>query len=541
MREPDVQVDDALLRENIEELFEHAPAGYLATVPDGRIVQVNQTFVDWTGHSRQSLLFGTRFQDLLTVPGKIFHDTHFAPLMQMQGFVSEVAFDVECEARDPLPVLVNAKRNRDATLNLITVFDATDRRRYERELLLARRKAEQAADAERAARELAERASRSKDDFLALLSHELRTPLNAILGWTQILQEDAVTEDLREGLSVIERNTRVQVQLVDDLLDMGRILSGKMRLDVQRVNLAEVVSASIDTARPAADAKKIRIQPVLDPAVLVSGDAGRLQQVFWNLLSNALKFTPAGGFVRVVMERVNSHVEVSITDNGQGMKPEFVAHAFERFRQSDTAGTRKTGGLGLGLNLVKNVVEMHGGSVHAFSEGEGKGSTFVVSLPLAAVHDPGATQQRVHPKAALTEPSIDVSHVSLAGLKVLVTDDEQDARDLLRRVLAGCGAEVITAGSAEEAIAAVERARPDLLISDIGLPERDGYELIRQIRMLGEGAGSIPAIALTAMARLEDRTRAMLAGYQMHLAKPVNPQELVVTVANLAGRLAAGT
>jgi len=538
----DGEIVTKLLRETIEEQFEHAPCGYLSALADGTIVQVNQTVLDWTGYSRDELISsGRRFQDLLTLPGKIYHDTHFAPLMQMQGAVKEVAFDLLRPGKDPLAVIVNASQKREAdgrpALTRMTLFDATDRRTYERELLLARRKAEQLAEAERAAREQAERAGRVKDEFLTLISHELRTPLNAILGWTQMLQRDqSLSEDQREGLRVIERNARIQTQLVSDLLDMGRIDSGKMRLDVQQVELADAIEAAIETARPAADAKGVRLQKVLDSGVVVSGDPGRLQQIFWNLLSNAIKFTPKGGFVRVVMERVNSHVEVSVIDNGQGMAAEFVSHAFERFRQSDASGTRKSGGLGLGLSIVKNLIEIHGGSVRAGSEGEGKGSTFVVNLPVTIVRAASESQERVHPRNALASNSSSVS-ISLRGVRVVVAEDETDARDLLMRVLKSCDAEVATASSAMQALELVERVRPDVLISDIGMPDIDGYELIRRVRMLGGGVGNVRAIALTAFARLEDRTRAMLAGYQMHLAKPVDPKELIVTVANLAGRI----
>jgi PAS domain S-box-containing protein len=534
--------DPDFLQESAQELFDHAPCGYLSVLPDGAIVRVNETFLALTGYDRASLLAGKRFRDLLTVPGKVFHDTHFGPLLQMQGFANEVAFDLVRPGRDPLPVLVNAVRREPEPggppLTRVTVFDATDRRQYERELLAARRRAEQAVETERAAREQAEQANRVKDEFLALVSHELRTPLNAILGWTQMLRQDNADDpDLQEGLSVIERNTRIQVQLVDDLLDMGRIASGKVRLDVQRVDLAGVLEAALETARPAAEAKAIRLQKVLDPNVVVSGDPGRLQQVFWNLLSNAMKFTPKGGFVRVVMERVNSHIEVSVVDSGQGMKPEFIAHAFERFRQSDSQSTRRTGGLGLGLSIVKNLVEMHGGSVRAMSDGEGKGATFVVNLPVVVVHARQGGEERVHPRPAITDALVDVGGISLEGIRVVVVDDERDAREMVRRALVASHAEVVAAGSAREALEAVERFRPHVLVSDIGMPEQDGYELIRRVRMLGDGVGGVKAIALTAFARLEDRTRAMLAGFQMHLAKPIEPSELIVTVASLAGRV----
>ena len=530
-----------LLEENLDLLFERAPCGYLIARADGTIVRANTTFEELTGWARDRLLSGLRFQDLLTVPSKIYHDTHFAPLLRMQGAVKEVAFDLARPGREPLPALVNAVQKPDESgeprLTFITVFDATDRRQYERELLLARRRADQATEVERAARQEAERAGRVKDEFLAMVSHELRTPLTAILGWVQLLEgEPGVTEEIREGLGVIARNTRVQVQLVDDLLDMGRIASGKMRLDVQRVDLAAVVEGALETARPAAEAKGLRLQKVLDPTVFVSGDPGRLQQVFWNLLSNAVKFTPKGGFVRVVMQRINSHVEVSVSDSGQGMKPEFVAHAFERFRQSDAQGTRKTGGLGLGLAIVKNLVEMHGGSVAATSEGEGRGSTFIVQLPLAVLQQQGEGE-RVHPRsAAVASSPFKVDGISLTGIRVLVVEDDADARNLVRRVLADSGAKVVATASAAEALAALESFTPDVMVSDIGMPEQDGYELIRRVRMLGGDAGRVQAVALTAFARMEDRTQAMLAGYQMHLAKPVDPRELAITVASLAGR-----
>lgn len=460
----------------------------------------------------------------------------------MQKSVKEVAFDLVCPGRGPLPVMVNAvqKLGEDGrpAKTLITLFDATARRQYERELLLARRRAEEATEAERAARRHAEQASRVKDEFLAMISHELRTPLNAILGWTQILQmEEGLSEDAREGLSVIERSARVQTQLVEDLLDMGRIVSGKLRLDVQQVNLGEAVEAAVDTARPAAAARQIRLQKVLDPGIIVSGDPGRLQQVFWNLLSNAIKFTPKGGFVRVVMERVNSHVEASVIDNGRGMSAEFLAHAFERFRQSDSADSRKLGGLGLGLSIVKNLVEMHGGHVEARSDGEGKGSSFIIHLPVAVVHSDPEDTQRVHPRSAITRAPWQGRGPSIRGVRVLVVDDDRDARELVRRTLVDAGAEVMMAATADEALDQIVAMPPDVLVSDIGLPGHDGYELIRRVRMLGDGLGRVQAVALTALTRLEDRTQAMLAGYQMHLAKPVDARELIVTVASLAERV----
>jgi PAS domain S-box-containing protein len=538
-----VEIDKKLLQEGAEELLDDAKCGYLATLPDGVIVRVNETLLSWTGYDAESLLSGKSFQQLLTVPGRIYYDTHIAPLLQMQGYVREVAFDILRPGKAALSVLLNCVQKKDKEGRVVLIrmilFDATDRRQYERELLRSKRLADEAAHIQAAAREAAERANRAKDDFLALVSHELRTPLGVILGWSQVLRKKVPgNADVDHAVSVIERNTRAQVRLVDDLLDMSRIVSGKLRLDVQRVDLADVIEAALETAEPAALAKNIRLQRVLDPSVIVSGDPGRLQQIFWNLLSNAVKFTAREGSVRVVMERVNSHIEVSVIDSGQGMTPEFIAHAFERFRQSDSASTRKSGGLGLGLSLVKYLVEMHGGTIEARSKGEGHGSTFAVKLPVVVVHD-ASDEPRARPQAALSATSSALVNVNLTGVRVVIADDDRDAREMLWHTLVERGAEVVAAGSAAEALAAVERIRPHVLISDIGMPGVDGYELIRKVRMLGEGTGSVPAVALTALARLEDRTRALLAGYQIHLSKPVDARELTVTVASLAGRIVA--
>ncbi|MDB5302431.1 MAG: rpfC [Phycisphaerales bacterium] len=410
--------------------------------------------------------------------------------------------------------------------------DVTDRRRaeHERERLL---------ESERAVRADAERASHMKDEFLATLSHELRTPLNAILGWSQILRSGTENEDdLRQGLETIERNARAQTQIIEDLLDMSRIISGKVRLDVRRVELLPVIEAAMDTVRPAADAKGIRLIPVLDPhAGLVSADPGRLQQVFWNLLSNAIKFTPRGGRVQVVLERVESHVEATITDSGQGIKPGFLPHVFERFRQADASITRTHGGLGLGLAIVKQLVELHGGTVHAVSPGEGQGASFVVALPLTILSAPRDEQDVTsNPSLTSTAPPAQ-SRPSLKGIHVLVVDDEPDARSLMKRLLEDCEAQVITAASTAEALRAIAARPPDVLISDIGMPSEDGYALIRQVRrLLPTHGGNTPALALTAYARSEDHKRAIFAGFQMHIAKPVEPTELITMVASLAGR-----
>ena len=428
-------------------------------------------------------------------------------------------------------------RDADGAIQLWfgTNTDIEDRRRAadERAQLL---------DAERAARAEAERASRLKDEFLATLSHELRTPLNAILGWSQILARGSKEpDDLSEGLRTIERNARAQTQIIDDLLDMSRIISGKVRLDVQTVDLASVVRGAVESARPAAQAKGIRLHVVLDPSAgPVSGDPNRLQQVMWNLLTNATKFTPKGGRIQVLLERVNSHVEVSVVDTGEGIAPDFLPYVFDRFRQADASTTRRHGGLGIGLAIVKTLVELHGGDVRVKSPGIGAGTTFTVSLPLTVVHvDPEPEPGRRHPVAAVAASDATEACLKLTGVRVLVVDDEPDGRALVRRVLEDCQATVRTAASASEAIDLFLAEPPDVLVSDIGMPEEDGHGLIRRVRALGPArGGDVPAVALTAYARSEDRMRSILAGFQMHIAKPVAPAELITMVASLAGRTA---
>jgi PAS domain S-box-containing protein len=409
------------------------------------------------------------------------------------------------------------------------------------ERIAAEKERSELLTSERAARSAAEHASRMKDEFLATVSHELRTPLNAILGWSQILRQTPNDEeDLHQGLETIERNARVQTQLIEDLLDMSRIITGKLRLDVQRLPPISFIEAAIDTIRPAAMAKGIRIEQMLDPtAGPVLGDPGRLQQVAWNLLSNAVKFSDRGGKVQVVLKRVNSQVELTVADTGRGIHSDFLPHIFDRFRQADASTTRQHGGLGLGLAIVKQLVDLHGGSVEALSAGEGRGSTFTVLLPLSVVQIQDEDGLRLHPKSSRTsnnrwEP------VDLTGLKVVVVDDEGDACGLIKRMLDECRAEVHTANSAEEALRLIEQVHPDVLVSDIGMPDVDGYEFLRRVRTLGPAkGGKVPAIALTAFARSEDRTRALMAGYSVHVSKPVEAQELIVTVASLAGRTGA--
>lgn len=517
----------------LAELLEDAPCGFISARPDGTILRMNRTLASWVGRSGSAV---TTFQNLLTTPSRMYFATHLAPLLHMQGHFRGVALDLAREDLTPIPTFIDCVQKTGAdgspvSLHMI-ITDATHRRRYEEELLLARRTAEQAAESERDARELAERASRAKDDVLAIVSHELKTPLSAILGWSHVLRRQAAGNDaIEKGLDVIDRNARVQARLVDDLLDMSRVVSGKLRLQVEHVDLAKVIEGAIETVSPAAHAKQVRLQPTIDSGVLVSGDAARLQQVFWNLLNNAVKFTPKLGFVRIVMRRVNSHIETSVTDSGVGIKPEVVAHVFDRFRQSDSPDARKTAGLGLGLALVKSLVEMHGGTVEAHSEGENKGATFLVNLPSAAVdHD---RAQATQSQRALVAPASSDGEMPLRGIKLLLVDDDPDAREALERTLSSSGAQVTVADGSLEALKILERLRPDVLISDIDMPGEDGYELIRRVRMRAEGSRQLPAIALTAKSRVQDRTEALMAGFQVHMAKPVDAHELVVQISSL--------
>jgi len=438
---------------------------------------------------------------------------------------------------------LRAERLGDDELGqLTTAFNQMLARIEQQESELQASHAERGAllESERAARAEAERASRMKDEFVATLSHELRTPLTPILGWVEILRESGPADDqTRRALDVIDRNVRLQTQLIDDLLDMSRIVSGKVRLEVRPLQLVEVIEAAIATVRPAAEARQIRLRTVSDPqAGLVRGDPDRLQQVVWNLLSNAIKFTGRGGLVEVRLEQEDSQVEIAVSDSGQGIAPEFLPHVFDRFRQADSSTTRRHGGLGLGLAIVRQLVELHGGRVRAESPGANLGSTFTVTLPaLADPAEPPPTPS-ARPAAVAVAGRRD-GLPSLDGVEVLVVDDEADARDLLTRILEHSGASVLLASSAAEALQILRSSRPDVLVSDIGMPDADGYELIRSVRRLGNGGSDLPAIALTAFARAEDRVRALDAGYQMHIPKPVAPGALVTAVARLATAVAS--
>ncbi|HEX8834379.1 MAG TPA: PAS domain S-box protein, partial [Abditibacteriaceae bacterium] len=423
---------------------------------------------------------------------------------------------------------------KDSAGNVIGISkiarDITERKQAEaeRELLLSR---------EQKAREEAESANRIKDEFLATLSHELRTPLNAILGWSSMISDGGLSEDDKvQGIEIIHRNARLQAQLVEDILDVSRIVTGKLRMDVQVVNLQTVIEDAVESMWPAINAKGIRFQRVLDSgASMVAGDPNRLQQVVWNLLANAIKFTPRAGRVQVRLERVNSHVEIIISDTGLGVDPAILPHIFERFRQADQSSTRSHGGLGLGLAIVRHVVEMHGGAVEADSPGLGMGTTFTVKLPIIATRSSEVSSQkaeaRVHPTTSIGRGASFECPDVLRGLHVLVVDDDNDARGLVTTVLETCKAKVTIAACAAEALSKLQTSRPDVIVSDVGMPGEDGYSLIQKIRSLpAEQGGQTPAAALTAYARVEDRLHALRSGFQFHLSKPIEPAELVTVV-----------
>ena len=469
------------LQEQFQAMANSIPQLAWMARPDGWIFWYNQRWHDYHGTTADEMQ-GWGWQKV--------HDPKTLPQV-MEGWKSAVANGKPWEDTFPLRRhdgefrwhLSRALPFKDDKGNVVLWFGTNTDISEERARLAER---DQLLQSERLARTESERASRMKDEFLATLSHELRTPLNAILGWSQLIRRGMDDRELlTEGLLVIERNTRAQVQLIEDLLDMSRIISGKIRMEVQSVDPASIVRSAIETVTPSAAAKGIVIHKVLDPRVRpISGDPHRLQQVVWNLLSNAIKFTPKRGRVQVVLRHAESHVEISVSDTGKGIKADFLPHVFERFRQEDASSTRAYGGLGLGLSIVKHLVELHGGYIFAKSDGDGLGSTFTMELPLATVDrvtaSAGPEQDRSQRRSRdECEP------VSLQGVKIVVVDDEPDARDILKRVLEDCQATVMTAGSAIEGLQLVERETPDVVISDIGMPQVDGYEFIRRIRALG--------------------------------------------------------
>jgi PAS domain S-box-containing protein len=455
--------------------------------------------------------------------------------------LAEVYAHYEHEAWVSMPLMVDGRAIGGVTLNFKEPqkFNEEDRIFM---LTLAQQCAQAIAraylyEAEKAARSTAETASRMKDEFLAVLSHELRTPLNSMLGWSKLLRSRKFDEaTTARALETIERNAQLQSQLIEDILDVSRIIRGKLRLNIRPVNLLPVIESAIDAVRPAANAKAIQLELVPNDSIgLVSADSDRLQQVLWNLLSNAIKFTPDGGKVKVQLDSTDSQVQIQVIDTGKGISPEFLPYVFERFSQADSTTTRSYGGLGLGLAIVRHLVELHGGTVKADSLGDGQGATFTIYIPLLQA----SREVEKHPnnaeKNSATLSALTQENSLLSGLKILVVDDSADTLAYLTAAIEQYGAKVEAIASVSEAIIALKNLHPDVLISDIGMPDQDGYDLIKQVRSL-EQLGQIPAMALTAYAREEDRTRALSAGFQMYLSKPVEPDKLASAIAQLVGR-----
>ncbi len=508
------------------------PACVWGTRPDGQAYYCNRTLAEYAGRPSGELL-GLLSGELVHAEDKPRVEEAVRALAKEQPL--ELEFRLrrhDGEYRWHFGRAVPERDEQGAVFGwILTAMDVDDRKKADevRSYLL---------QAEREARAQAELANRAKDEFLATVSHELRTPLNAILGWARMLKTgllDAVK--FERAIDTILRNAMVQKELIEDILDVSRIVSGKLRIQLRKVSCIQISQAALDTVKPTADARGVELVSQIDPtADEATGDPDRLQQVIWNLLSNAIKFTPRGGRVTLTLVRADSQVELRVSDTGRGISPSFLPHVFDRFRQEDGISTRTQGGLGLGLAIVRHLVELHGGNVWAQSEGEGKGATFTVRLPLRVIQLEQQREEWMRP-GARTPPLGMPRPVALEGVRVLFVDDTQDARELVTELLELHGARVTSVASAATALEELARAEYDVLVSDIGLPAEDGYSLMRKVRALPtERGGRIPAIAVTGFARAEDGRRAMEAGFQNHLAKPVEPSELMSLVGSLAGR-----
>jgi PAS domain S-box-containing protein len=513
-------------------LFESARDGILILdAASLRITDVNPFMMELLGYSREEFL-GRELWEIGLFSDKAASKHAFREL-QKKGYLryEDLPLETTDGTRREVEFVSNVYEEDGHQVLQCNIRDITDRKQAEeeRKLLLA---SAQSARAE------ADAANGIKDEFLATVSHELRTPLTAILGWSQMLASGKLDEpESKRAVETILRNARAQREIIDDLLDISRIITGKLRLDIGSVEIKRMIEAVVEGMRPAADARKIHLEISIDPETgSISGDPDRLQQIVWNLLSNAIKFTPEGGRVGVRLARNDSQVEITISDTGQGIDPELLLHVFDRFRQFDSTSRRRHGGLGLGLSIVRQLVELHGGTVTAESPGAGAGTTFKVSLPVTRV--PADTSGREETSQRGIEGSISTNpRPALNGIRVLVVDDERDSRELVAAALMVHGAEVVALESSIEALKEMKRRPFDLLLSDIGMPEMDGYWLIKKVRQLpAEGGGRIPAAALTAYAGVEDRRRVLLAGYQMHIPKPIEPAELTSIVASLAKR-----
>ncbi|MDT5272957.1 MAG: hypothetical protein QOH49_5143 [Acidobacteriota bacterium] len=533
--------------ERFAKAFEASPLALTITsLKTGRLLEVNETFTRLSGYAREETVGRTTLElGLWAEPAE--RQAELATVMQ-RGRIRDVEYRFRMKDGRGLVGMLSAEQIEigGEPCALTVIEDVTERKRAEAER-------DQMLEREKTLRAEAEKVNRLKDEFLATVSHELRTPLTAILGWAHMLEvNDLDLKTARHAVAVIRRNALQQKQIVEDILDVSRVITGKFRLESELVELTPVVQAALDTIVPTAEAKGLRLRSSLDPEAAVMGDEARLQQVVWNLLANAVKFTPAGGEVRASVARLLTHVRIEVSDTGQGILPEFLPNAFDRFRQADMGTTRQHGGLGLGLSIVRHLVEAHGGSVRAYSAGEGLGATFTVDLPLPVEAAPSAPRTEAPIAQAQGAATLGDAHATpatseraeetlppLVGMRVLAVDDDEDTLEMLSLFLRRAGAEVAAASSAAAALEALERFRPDVLVADIGMPEVDGYELIRRVRTLSaERGGLTPAVALTAYAGEPDRARALRSGFQAYLPKPVEPDSLIDAVTNLAGTAA---
>ncbi|HUA32941.1 MAG TPA: response regulator [Candidatus Binataceae bacterium] len=517
--EDDLRTSEAKFRA----VFDNASGGILLLDEDMTFLDVNPKVCRVLARNREEII--RQPLSAFTDPESHVNLAEISRTLEAKGFWQGIFPLRKDDSGDLVHLDWNISAHSFPGVRMAIVTDITERVRLElqRDELLA---------SERKARSEAERANRLKDEFLGTLSHELRTPLNAILLRTQALRQSVGDpEKVERGLAAIERNTQLQARLISDLLDVSRIMSGKLRLDVEPIDLAATIRSALEILAPALEAKGLKLKTLIDRnAATISGDPGRLHQVIWNLVNNAIKFTPQGGEISVALKRVAGEVEITVSDTGQGIKPELLPHLFERFRQGDVSANRTHGGLGLGLAIVKHLVEMHGGTARAYSAGPGKGATFTVVLPNEIVDRDSEAEARAPTQRHETELA------RLDGVRILVVDDDVDAAAAMSQILESHGAQLATANDVDTALDELTRFSPDVLVSDIGMPGRDGYDLIREVRARGFTHQALPAIALTALARPEDRRRALLAGYQIHLAKPTDATELSAAIATLIGR-----
>jgi PAS domain S-box-containing protein len=519
--------------ERFKKAFHAGPdAMVISRISDGTILEVNDSFVSLTGYQRDELI--GKSAAVLNLFVDPIDRQRAVTILREHNCVRDFEFAMRRRSGEVRLILFSAEpfdlHGEHCWLTIGRDITVSKQVEAERERLLLQ---------EKEAREQAEAANRIKDEFLATISHELRTPLTAILGWVRMLMRNQLSESqARHALDVIEQNARTQSRLVDDILDTSRIINGKFTLDLKPVAVEPILQTAVDIIRPAADAKRIIMNIKTDGQIsIVRGNPGRLQQVFWNLLSNAIKFTDEDGNIDIVLRQRRNHVEISIADTGIGIDPGFLPYVFDRFWQADSTSTRRYGGMGLGLAIVRHVVELHGGTVSASSPGKGRGSTFTVRLPIVLTGlPPKRPEVASEPKLKAPKQAIQAENQRLQGVRVLAVEDDPDTLEMLKFVLAESGAEVRTAASTSEALSTLERWHPNALISDLAMPDEDGYDLIAKLRARGpEQGGDVPAAALSAYTTEEDRTRARAAGYQMHVSKPVDPEQLIAAVASLVG------